>query len=59
MLNAATDPMILNHISTMVRPTVPLDAVELKYIWKKGLSGPLADKVIVLVCKMLKNTPSL
>jgi hypothetical protein len=52
MLNAATDAMLLNHISTIDRPTIPLDAVELNYISKKGLSGPLADKVIALVSKM-------
>jgi hypothetical protein len=55
IINAATDAMVLNHISTMDRPTVPLDAVELNYISKKGLSGPLADKVVALVSKMPKN----
>ncbi len=54
MLSAATDAMVLNHISTIHRPTVPLDTAELNYI-SKGLSGALADKVIVLVSKMPKH----
>jgi hypothetical protein len=54
MLGAATDAMVLNHISTLDRPTVPLDKAELNYILK-GLSGALADKVIALVSKMPKH----
>ncbi len=54
MLGAATDAMVLNHISTLDRLTVPLDTAELNYI-SKGLSGALADKVITLISKMPKH----
>ena len=54
MLSAVTDAMVLNHISTINRPTVPLDTAQLNYM-SKGLSGALADKVIALVSKMPKH----